>query len=52
MQKLSYDEIADMLGLTQKGARKLVARGIEHMREEATSSVILLFLVIFPPDWI
>ena len=52
MQKLSYDEIADMLGLTQKGARKLVARGIEHMREEATSSVILLFLVIFPLDWI
>ena len=52
MQKLSYDEIADMLDLTQKGARKLVARGIEHMREEATSSVILLFLVIFPPDWI
>ena len=52
MQKLSYDEIADKLDLTQKGARKLVARGIEHIREEAISSVIPLFLIIFPSDWI
>lgn len=32
MQKLSYDEVAELLDLTQKGARKLVARAIESMR--------------------
>lgn len=41
MQKLSYDEIAEMLELTPKGARKLVARGIDHMREEVTRSVLV-----------
>lgn len=45
MQKLSYDEIAEILNLTPKGARKLVARGIEHMREHAPE--LLAFCLSF-----
>lgn len=42
MQKLSYDEIAGMLDLTPKGARKLVARGIDHMRKKVPCSVLFI----------
>ena len=47
MQKLSYDEIAEMLDLTQKGARKLVARGIDHMRENVIRPILFLYIFSF-----
>lgn len=46
MQKLSYDEIAQILNLTQKGARKLVARGIDKMRGNVTESTLYIFLCL------
>lgn len=48
MQKLSYDEIAQILGLTQKGARKLVARGIDQMREKLPQNIVavLVWMVV------
>lgn len=46
MQKLSYDEIAQILRLTPKGARKLVARGIEQMRGKITKEVWGIWMCI------
>lgn len=44
MQKLSYDEIAQILSLTPKGARKLVARGIEQMRGKITKEIWIVWM--------
>lgn len=44
MQKLSYDEIAQILSLTPKGARKLVARGIEQMRGKITKEIWIIWM--------
>lgn len=49
MQDLSYDEIAEILELTPKGSRKLVARAIDHMRssgEVQISIFIILHMII------
>lgn len=46
MQKLSYDEIAQILRLTSKGARKLVARGIEQMRGKITKEALGMWIGI------
>ena len=45
MQELSYEEIADLLGLTVKGTRKLVYRSLERIREQFGPGLIFFFLL-------
>lgn len=46
MQELSYDEISTMLDITEKGARKLVSRAIEKIREEQIPLLLFLSFLI------
>lgn len=47
MQNLSFDEIAGILNLTEKGSRKLVARAIENMRgNEQVDLSFLAYILI------
>lgn len=51
MQGLEYNEIAELCDLTPKGARKLIYRAIDRLREQYGSvSLLYLFLLkdIFP----
>ena len=45
MQELSYEEIAEMLNVTEKGARKLISRAMSRVREEQLSLVVFLSFV-------
>ncbi len=45
-KKLSYKEVAAVVGITQKATYKLLARSIQMLRDKMIS-VILLFLTIF-----
>lgn len=53
MQNLSYDEISEILELTPKGSRKLVARAIDHMRstEDVQISLFIILYLIFRCDY-
>lgn len=44
MQELEYDEIAELMGLTVKGTRKLIYRAIDRIREQHGITLIYLFL--------
>lgn len=44
MQGLEYDEIAKLLGLTTKGTRKLIYRGLDRIREQYAAALIYLLL--------
>lgn len=46
MQELEYDEIAVLLDITPKGARKLIYRAIDHMRELYGPAQVLLILLL------
>jgi len=46
MQELSYEDIASMLDITEKGARKLVSRAIEKIREEQIPLLLFLSFLI------
>ena len=43
MQELSYSEIAEILNITEKGARKLVSRAIIDLRDK---NLLLLFFLL------
>ncbi|MCO4293574.1 sigma-70 family RNA polymerase sigma factor [Solitalea sp. MAHUQ-68] len=43
----SYPEIAEIMGLTQKGTYKLIARAISTLREHAGPQPVMLFLAMF-----
>lgn len=44
MQELEYDEVAELLGLTTKGARKLIYRSIDRIRELYGPTFLYFFL--------
>ena len=44
-QKLSYKEVASVVGITQKATYKLIARSIQMLRNKMIS-IILLFLIL------
>lgn len=46
MQELSYEEIASMLDITEKGVRKLVSRAIDKVRDEHISLLLFLSFLI------
>lgn len=43
MQELSYEEIAKVLNITEKGARKLVSRAVIELRDK---QILLLFIIL------
>lgn len=47
MQELEYEEIADLLGVTPKGARKLIYRAIDHIREVYGPAMLLSLFLVF-----
>lgn len=44
MQELGYSEVAEILGLTPKGTRKLIYRAIDRIREQCTPVLFYFFL--------
>lgn len=44
-QELDYEEVAALLNMTTKGARKLIYRAIERIRERHGSAFLLLFIL-------
>lgn len=46
-EDLSYDEIAEVMGITVKGTYKVVARALEALREKLSPEDFLLLLFLF-----
>lgn len=46
MQDLSYEEIASLLDITEKGSRKLVSRAIENIRDKQIPLMLFLSFLV------
>ncbi|MDR2815444.1 MAG: RNA polymerase sigma factor [Proteiniphilum sp.] len=47
MQELEYEEIAEIMNITQHAARKLISRSLKRLKEDEHLLLICLFMVIF-----
>lgn len=47
MQELEYEEIAEIMEITQHAARKLISRSLERLRNEEQLLLILFMLIFF-----
>lgn len=47
IQELEYSEIAEMLNITQHGARKLISRSLKRLRQDQQLLLLLLLLYYF-----
>ena len=46
-EELSYEEISDLLGISQKGTYKLIYRALDHLREHLGPLAVLWLLLSF-----
>lgn len=47
MQELEYEEIAEIMDITQHAARKLISRSLKRLRDDEQLLLICLFMLIF-----
>lgn len=47
MQELEYEEIAEIMDMTQHAARKLISRSLKRLRDDEQLLLIYLFMLIF-----
>ncbi|WP_106831439.1 RNA polymerase sigma factor [Parabacteroides pacaensis] len=46
MQELEYEQVAELLGMTPKGVRKLIYRAINHIRDTYGPTTLFFFLYL------
>src|SRR5690606_16982670 len=47
MQELEYEEIAEIMDMTQHAARKLISRSLKRLRDDEQLLLICLFMLVF-----